>query len=171
MPNLWLRAVDYGIIGFAEKYGLWLLRLALGIIFIWFGALKVLGISPAAELVASVLTFVPAHTAVLSLGILEIAIGVGLITGLAARLTLLLFALQMAGTFVVLVLKPELSFQQGNPFALTMTGEFVVKNLVLLTAGFAVAAQIPKTRPGEGLFGMLRRNQPLIRPPRAHRHR
>ncbi len=35
---------------------------------------------------------------------------------------------------------PDVAFQDGNPLKLTVEGEFVVKNLVLLTAGLVVAA-------------------------------
>gem|GEM_PF-3161571 len=64
----------------------------------------------------------------------------GLLTGIALRLTLLLFWLQMAGTF--LVLRPEVSFQRNNPLLLTMTGEFVVKNLVLIAAGLVIGSTV-----------------------------
>lgn len=66
----------------------------------------------------------------------------GLLTGIALRLTLLLFWLQIAGTFLVLVLRPEVSFQRNNPLLLTMTGEFVVKNLVLIAAGLVIGSTV-----------------------------
>ncbi|NNF69545.1 MAG: hypothetical protein HKN01_07210, partial [Acidimicrobiia bacterium] len=37
---------------------------------------------------------------------------------------------------------PEVSFQDGNLFKLTVEGEFVVKNLVLLSAGLVVGATV-----------------------------
>jgi hypothetical protein len=58
------------------------------------------------------------------------------------RLILLLFWLQMAGTFLVLVLQPDVAFQGGNPLLLTTEGEFVIKNLVLITAGLVVGSTV-----------------------------
>lgn len=69
-------------------------------------------------------------------------IGLGLIAGRGLRLVPGLFAAQMAGTFLVLVVQPEIAFQGGNPLLLTVEGEFAVKNLVLLAAGMAVGAQV-----------------------------
>jgi len=51
-------------------------------------------------------------------------------------------ALQMLGTFMVFVLLPELTFQDGNPLQLTIEGEFVLKNLVLLASAMVVGASI-----------------------------
>jgi uncharacterized membrane protein YkgB len=77
-----------------------------------------------------------------TLGLAEVVIGLGLIAGRWLRPVLGLFAVQMAGTFLVLVVQPEVAFQRGNPLLLTVEGEFVVKNLVLLAAGMAVGAQV-----------------------------
>jgi uncharacterized membrane protein YkgB len=125
------------------------LRVALGIVFIWFGALKVAGLSPAASLVTQVIgaKTVASVPVVPLLGIVEGVIGVGLVFGIALRTTLLLFVGQQAGTFLVLIVCPALAFQHHNPLLLTMTGEFVVKNVVLMAAGAAVAAAMVKRAP------------------------
>jgi uncharacterized membrane protein YkgB len=128
--------------GLMERYGVALLRLAVAIVFIWFGALKLVDRSPVADLVASTVYWVPSSVFVPLLGAWEVVVGLGLLTGIALRLTLLLFWLQMAGTFLVLVLRPEVSFQGNNPLLLTMTGEFVVKNLVLITAGLVIGSTV-----------------------------
>jgi uncharacterized membrane protein YphA (DoxX/SURF4 family) len=115
------------------------LRTALGIVYIWFGALKLTGSSPVATLVMHSVPFVtPGMWFVYSVGVFEIFLGLWMITGLAARVVILVFAAHMVGTFGTLVLQTGVSFQNGNPFMLTETGEFVVKNLVLLSAGLAV---------------------------------
>ncbi|HVL33868.1 MAG TPA: DoxX family protein [Actinomycetota bacterium] len=146
---------DRVAVGLARRHGITALRMALGIVFIWFGALKVAGTSPVAALVADVVPLVEGDIAVLIVGIVEIAVGLGLITGIAIRLTLGLFFLQMLGTFLVLVTEPGRSFEEGNPLRLTVLGEFVVKNLVLLTAGLTVAASIPRPTGDERLAEML----------------
>lgn len=76
----------------------------------------------------------------------EVALGIALLFRFYLRLTLLLFFLQLAGTFLVLIVHPEEAFQNGNPLMLTQTGEFVVKNLVLLSAGIAVGSTVRRGR-------------------------
>ena len=137
-----LQSIDDAVSGFMERWGVTALRWALGIVFIWFGVLKVIGKSPVEDLVADTAYFLPSGFVVPTIGVFEIIVGLGLLIPVALRLTLLLFWAQMAGTFLVLVLHPGLSFQDGNPLLLTVTGEFVIKNLVLITAGLAVGSQV-----------------------------
>ena len=153
----WLQALDNAIIDFLRRRSLVLLRVALGIVFLWFGALKLFGVSPVADLVARTLFFLPPHPAMLGLGMVEVLIGLGLLTGWAIRVTLLLFVLQMLGTFSVVFIHPEVAFARGNPLLLTTTGEFVVKNLVLVAAGLAIVGAIPKAGSAEPLGRMLAR--------------
>ncbi len=141
-----LETLDQWMIRFMAAYGIWILRICLGIIFFWFGFLKVIGKSPVMELVAKTVYWVPAHLFVPFLGFWEMAVGVGLLCGGALRLTLFLFWLQMVGTFLVLVLRPDIAFQAGNPFLLTTEGEFVIKNLILIAAGLVVGGSIRRTK-------------------------
>lgn len=136
--------LDRAMIAFMAAHGTRLLRIALAVTFIWFGALKIIGRSPVADLVAQTVYWLPPAFFVRFLGWWELIIGLGLLSGVALRLTLLLFWLQMAGTFLVLVLRPELAFQSGNPLLLTTTGEFVIKNLVLIAAGLVIGSTVPR---------------------------
>lgn len=143
--KIW-RRVDNAMITVMRDYGITVLRVALGIVFMWFGALKVLGRSPVGELVAATVYWVDPAWFVVFLGAWEMLVGAGLLTGVALRATLFLFWLQMAGTLLVLVLRPDLAFQDGNPLLLTTTGEFVIKNLVLIAAGLAVGSTVRRIR-------------------------
>lgn len=139
--------LDQRIVSVLRRVSLPLLRASLGVVFVWFGALKVAGMTPVADLVAeTVYWFDPAWFVPL-LGLVEVAVGAGLLVGRGLRVVLLLFAAQMLGTFLVLVVQPEVAFQGGNPLALTTEGEFVVKNLVLLSAGLVVGSRLPSPRP------------------------
>jgi putative oxidoreductase len=115
------------------------LRMALGAVYLWFGGLKVAGVSPVADLVEGTVRFLgPPPWFVPALGLVEVGIGAWLLVGRRLRPLLPIFAGHMVGTFAVLVTQPAMAFQDGNPLELTSTGEFVVKNLVLLAAGAAV---------------------------------
>jgi uncharacterized membrane protein YkgB len=126
-----------------ERHGVRLLRYSLAVVFLWFGLLKVTGRSPVAELVASTVYWLPPRSFVPVLGIWETLIGAGLLLGVEMRLTLLLFFLQMAGTFLVLFVRPDRAFM-GSPLLLSLEGEFVVKNLVLISSGLVIGGTIRK---------------------------
>lgn len=140
-------AVDVTLTEWMAKSGVRLLRISLGVVFLWFGVLKFFpGVSPAETLATdtfNVLTFgmVAPRTSLLILALWESAIGIGLITGKALRLTLLLLFLQMPGTVTPMFIFPELTFVRF-PYALTIEGQYIVKNLVLVSAGIVIGATV-----------------------------
>ena len=138
--------LDETVIALTSRYGALLLRLSLGLTFVWFGALKVVESSPVGDLVANTVYWFRPEVFVPFLGYWEIVVGLGLLTGKALRTTLVFFLLQMAGTFLVLVIKPDVAFQDGNPLLLTTEGEFVIKNLILISGGLVVGSTIETRR-------------------------
>jgi len=148
LKGIWQR-VDAAMVGFMAAWGIRVLRVCLGVVFIWFGALKISGQTPVAELVAAAVPWFAPERFLPFLGLWEVLVGAGLLFAVALRLTLLLFWLQMAGTFLVLVLRPDIAFQHGNPLLLTTEGEFVIKNLVLISAGLVVGSTV-RRRQTEG---------------------
>lgn len=137
-----LDALDLRITAWMARYGLLFLRVALGIIFFWFGALKLVpGLSPAEDLVRNSVFFVDPAWFQPLLAIWEMAIGLGLITGLFMRLTLLLLFLQMPGTLLPVFVTPEAVFTVF-PFGLTIEGQYIVKNLALVTAAIVLGGAV-----------------------------
>jgi len=134
--------VDAKLVPFLRTAAVPLLRISLGIVFVWFGALKVFDISPVSALVARTVYWVDPDLFVPALGALEMFVGLMLLVGRAMRLTLFLFVTQMLGTFLTFFVLPEVTFRDGNPLLLTVEGEFVVKNLVLISAAMAVGTTI-----------------------------
>jgi uncharacterized membrane protein YphA (DoxX/SURF4 family) len=122
-------------------------RIALGVVFIWFGALKLApGLSPAADLAGRTIEqlsfgLVPAEVAVPVLGIWEVLIGLGFLVGRFLRATLLLLALQMLGTVTPLVLFPAETFTEF-PIAPTLEGQYIIKNAVVVAAAMVVGATV-----------------------------
>jgi putative oxidoreductase len=119
-----------------------LLRVSLGVVFIWFGALKVVNLTPVGDLVAGTLPFLDPTWFVPVLGAVEVALGIGLLLGRAITLVCAVLVAHLCGTFLVLVMQPELAFQNGNPLLLTTIGEFVMKNVVLISAALVLAARL-----------------------------
>ena len=137
-PKSRLNRFDRRLIRSMHHSGIPVLRIALGLVFLWFGALKILGISPVSYLVANTYSFFPTEIFVSVLGALEVVIGLGLIFKLALRTTLALLWVQMLGTIISTLLNPAKFFTNENPLLLTMEGEFIVKNLVLIAAGIVI---------------------------------
>jgi uncharacterized membrane protein YkgB len=85
-----------------------------------------------------------------ALGGVEVLLAAGLLLGRARRLMLLTLSAHLSGTFLSFVMAPELVFQDGNPLLLTAEGEFVLKNLVLISAALLLAGHhhtsAPRTR-------------------------
>ena len=130
-----------------SKYGLLALRVSLGINFIWFGLLKFIpNLSPAEELAGNTLLilsqglFQPTHS-LPTLAFCETAIGIGLVFGRPLRLVLILLFFHMLGTMTPLFLCPSEMFSHGI-FGLTLEGQYVIKNLVLTSAGLVLGSTI-----------------------------
>ncbi|RAM35278.1 DoxX family protein [Arthrobacter globiformis] len=127
------------------------LRILLGVLFIWFGALKVAGVSPVAAMVAGTLPWADPHLVVPVLGGVEVLLGAALVTGVALRVALPVLAAHLCGTFLTFLMLPGLMFSDGDPLLLTGDGEFVMKNLVLIAATLALIAHAPaRTRNRDG---------------------
>ena len=140
-------AADARITDWMARHGLPLLRISLGIVFLWFGALKFFpGLSPAQDLAArtiETLTFgtVHANVSVPLLAAWECLIGLGLLVGIFMRATLLLLAVQMAGTLTPLILFPSEVFTR-IPYAPTLEGQYIIKNAVLISAAIVLGATV-----------------------------
>jgi uncharacterized membrane protein YkgB len=136
-----LKEFDSKVISLLNRISLPALRISLGIIFIWFGALKIFGESPANDVITKTIYWFDPNIFIPILGIWEMAIGLCLIVPAFIRAGLFLLALQMPGTFLPLVLLPEVCFQSA-PFNLTLEGQYIIKNLVLIGAAMAVGGRL-----------------------------
>ncbi len=139
--------VDVRLTNWMARYGLVLLRVSLGVVFFWFGVLKFFpGLSPAQALATrtiDLLTFglIPPQASLVILATWECLIGLGLIFGVFMRATLLLLFLQMLGTVTPLFFFPLETFTQV-PFAPTLEGQYIIKNVVLVSAGLVIGATV-----------------------------
>jgi uncharacterized membrane protein YkgB len=137
-----LHRVDRTLTCWMQRNATLLLRWSMGIVFIWFGALKLIpGLSPADGLIRETMAFLPLNYFIPFLALWEIVIGIGFIVGYGMRVTILLLFLQMAGTLSPLVLAPHLVWVQF-PFVLTLEGQYIIKNVVLISAAVAVGAKL-----------------------------
>jgi uncharacterized membrane protein YphA (DoxX/SURF4 family) len=141
------RRADDLIVGWTAVYAIELLRVSLGAVFLWFGVLKFFpGLSSAEQLATDtihVISFgrIGPAVSIFVLATWETLIGLGLVTGRALRATLFLLFLQLPGTLMPLILYPELTFR-SVPFVPTLEGQYIIKNLVLASAGLVIAATV-----------------------------
>lgn len=154
-------AADRAIVRWMARNGVPLLRWSLGAVFLWFGALKFLpDASPAEGLATRTIArltggAVGPAVSLPALAAVECLIGIGLLAGRGLRATLLLLFLQMLGTLTPLALFPAECFARV-PWAPTLEGQYIVKNLVLISAGIVVGATVrggslvPEPRAGRG---------------------
>src|SRR3990172_11547010 len=139
--------IDKRITNWMASYGILVLRISLGLVFFWFGILKFFpGLSPAQDLAArtiAIITFgsIPTAISVLLLAVWECLIGLGLIFGVFMRATLLLLFLQVLGTITPVFFFPHEVFTQ-IPYAPTLEGQYIIKNLVLISAGLVIGATV-----------------------------
>jgi uncharacterized membrane protein YkgB len=138
--------IDLHITRWMARFSLDLLRIGLGVVFVWFGALKFFpGLSPAEELVRNTIYFFDPDVFLPILATWEVLIGVGFLSGLFTnkfqRLTILLLFLQMPGTALPLVILPEVCWT-SFPFGLTLEGQYIIKNLAIIGSALVIGATV-----------------------------
>ncbi len=142
-----LSKLDASITRLMAAYGVTLLRVNLGVIYFWFGILKFFpGMSPATSLATKTISvmsggLIEPGVSIVLLAAWETFIGISLLYGIFLRAAIFLLLAQMAGTFTPLVLFPAETFQL-IPFSPTLEGQYIIKNLVLVSAAIVVGATV-----------------------------
>ena len=150
-PRLKLDNLEMRFTHLMVRYSIAILRIVLGFVFLGFGVLKFFpGVSPIEALVRKtldVLTFglVPGGVGVVALAALECVVGLGLITNRYPRLTLALLGFQLIGAMSPLLLFTGELFS-GPYHAPTLEGQYVIKDVVLISAGLVVSATMRGAR-------------------------
>jgi len=137
-PNLALpESVFEKYRAFAQRHALFLLRLSLATVFFWFGALKLANVSPVIGLLRASIPFLADSPYIQILGIAEIAIGIAIVIERLSKQATVLMILHLLGTLSLVVIAPGVLFAPAFP-VLTMAGEFVLKNVVLITSALVI---------------------------------
>ena len=110
-------------------------------IFFWFGFLKIIYLSPAQELVKDTVFWMPFFDAVtwtVIIGYWEVSIAIFFLFRKTTFFAMILLLLQMTGTFLPLVILPEVTFQNSNPLLPTLEGQYIIKNIIIITAALII---------------------------------
>jgi len=121
------------------------IRLSFGVIFIWFGILKPMHLSPAEGLLKATVVWLPFGSPdywLIAIGWWEVAIGVFFLFQKTTRIAIILLLTQMVGTFMPLVFLPEVTFQSNNILLPTLEGQYIIKNLIIISAALVLGGDI-----------------------------
>ena len=127
----------------------YLIRIPIFIIFFWFGFLKIVDLSPAQELVQDTVYWMPFLSAEMwtyVIGFWEVLIGVFFLFKKTTLIAMLLLLIQISGTFLPLVILPEITFQNSNPFLPTLEGQYIIKNIIIITAALIIGRTYLKVK-------------------------
>ncbi|MEC3906554.1 hypothetical protein VOI54_05960 [Tamlana sp. 2201CG12-4] len=139
-----LKQMDQNIAKFMKLWGVSALRISFAVIFFWFGILKPFGLSAAIPLVKATvvwLPFIEPDIWVHVIGWWEVAIGILFLFKKVTRIAIGLLFLQMTGTFMPLVFLPDVVYQNNNMLLPTMEGQYIIKNLMIISAALVVGAK------------------------------
>ena len=139
-----LGKMDNSIIHFFRKISIPVARVGLFVVFFWFGFLKIIGLSPASELVRQLfehtITFLSFNHFMILFGIFECLIGVLFLIKGMERVVIPLLFLHMVTTFLPLFMLPAVTW--SGPFVPTLEGQYIIKNLVIIAAAVGIAAHL-----------------------------
>lgn len=138
---VWFDHLDRVISRTMWRVGMPIMRIAVGTMFVWFGLLKIFGISPAEDLVAATVVILHPDLFVPLLGFWEVAIGICFLSRSLIRIGILLLFLQLPGTFLPLILVPEAVYT-AFPYGLTVEGQYIIKNLVIIGAALVIGGTV-----------------------------
>tara|TARA_Y100000385_G_scaffold162590_1_gene168563 strand:+ start:359 stop:772 length:414 start_codon:yes stop_codon:yes gene_type:complete len=126
-----------------------LIRIPLFIIFFWFGFLKIINLSPAQNLVIDTVFWMPflsAENWTIVIGYWEVLIAIFFLFKRTTLIAMILLFLQMSGTFLPLLILPEVTFQNSNPFLPTLEGQYIIKNIIIIAAALIIGRNKLKVR-------------------------
>ena len=126
-----------------------LIRIPIFIIFFWFGFLKIIDLSPAQQLVKDTVYWMPflsAESWTFVIGVWEVLIAICFLFKRTTLIAMVLLFLQMSGTFLPLLILPEVTFQNSNPFLPTLEGQYIIKNIIIITAALIIGRTYLKVK-------------------------
>jgi uncharacterized membrane protein YkgB len=139
-----IQKFDIYVISCLRKLEIPLARIAIFIVYFWFGFLKFLGVSPAGPLVLSLfqktIWFMPFSTFYIFFSFFEMAIGVlFLIRGLE-RLAIFLLSLHLITTVLPLFLLPQITWR--GFLIPTLEGQYIIKNILIAVMAVVVGSKL-----------------------------
>jgi uncharacterized membrane protein YphA (DoxX/SURF4 family) len=143
MSNL-ISNIDQRIARWMRRWSILSVRISFGIIFIWFGILKPFDVSSAESLLKATVVWLPFGTPefwLIVIGWWEVTIGVTFLFPRTTKIAIALLFLQMFGTFMPLIVLPEVTFQNGNILTPSLEGQYIIKNVMIISAALVLGGK------------------------------
>ncbi len=121
------------------------LRVSIAVVFVWFGWLKVIGISPATPLVkalhdVTIVSSISFDTFMIFFGLFEVLIGILFLLKKTSKIAIGLLAIHMVTTILPLFLLPKVTWT--GFLVPTLEGQYIIKNLVIIAAAITIAGHM-----------------------------
>lgn len=147
-----LEHLDRRIVGWMRRHGHYMERWALGLLFVWFGLLKVFQHKSATSIVAATVYVGDPETTTVVLGLWEAAIGVCLVIHPLTRVAIALLMIRLPGTLVALIVKSDVCWTDTS-FVPTIQGQYLIKDAMLFAAAMVIGGGL---RPWSHRLGAAR---------------
>lgn len=144
-----INRIDKQIAKWMNQLSIPAIRISFGIIFIWFGILKPFDVSSAESLLKATVVWLPFGTPgfwLAAIGWWEVAIGITFLFSRTTKIAIALLFLQMFGTFMPLVFLPEVTFQNGNILTPSLEGQYIIKNVMIISAALVLGGSYYKRK-------------------------
>ena len=132
------------IINWLQTLEVPLARIAIFIVYFWFGSLKLLGVSPAAPLVQALfertITFMPFGVFYFLFSLFEVLIGVLFLIRGMERAAILLLLLHLITTAMPLIFLPHITWQAF--LVPTIEGQYIIKNILIAASAVVVGSKV-----------------------------
>ncbi len=128
-----------------KKITFLLAHLSLFIVFFWFGAIKLTGLSPANDLVRELLLLIPImnmwpfDSFIIALGLVEMLIAILFLFKKTTKIALIILIPHMFTTMLPLILLPTFTWQSF--LILTLAGQYIIKNIVIVALALSVVLE------------------------------
>lgn len=142
-----IKKIDQQIAKSMKRWSIPAIRISFGIIFIWFGILKLFDVSSAESLLKATVVWLPFGSPefwLIVIGWWEVIIGVTFLFSQTTKIAIALLFLQMFGTFMPLVLLPEITFQNGNILTPSLEGQYIIKNVMIISAALVLGGKFDR---------------------------
>lgn len=147
--NPLIKKIDQQIARLMSRWSIPAIRISFGIIFIWFGILKPFDVSSAESLLKATVVWLPFGTPefwLVVIGWWEVAIGLTFLFSRTTKISIALLFLQMFGTFMPLFFLPEVTFQNGNILTPSLEGQYIIKNVMIISAALVLGGRYYKEK-------------------------
>lgn len=143
-----LKKIDLSILNTLRRIEVPLARLAIFVVYFWFGALKLLGVSPAGPLVQELfdvaIISIPFPAFYMAFAIFEMIIGLAFLVRGWERVAIFLLMAHLATAALPLIVLPHITWQ--GFLVPTIEGQYIIKNILIAALAIVIGSRLAPLR-------------------------